>query len=105
MPHAGTEHTAKPVTVRDRPTDTSRHTVPARTALESDAATIRPTDDPKDRIAQLLMPTMPAIVPETVNAGPEPESDFEFEIRVRAALEKILSQDLLRHGLIAPEVL
>ena len=105
MPQTGTGHPANPATVMDRPSDVSRHTVRARTALESDAATIRPTEDPKDRIAQLLMPTMPAIVPETVNAGPEPESDFEFEMRVRAALEKILSQDLLRHGLIAPEVL
>lgn len=51
------------------------------------------------------MPVLPAIVPETANQDPEAETDFEFEMRVRAALEKILSQDLLRHGFIAPEVL
>ena len=69
------------------------------------ASAPRPTRDPKDAIAALLMPALPAVAPTLANTTTPPETDFEFELRVRAALENILSEDLLRHGLFTPEVL
>lgn len=105
LPNAGSRHSANPANVRHRPDVASNHAVSSPISGGADVAGIRPTQDPKDKIAQLLMPVLPAIVPEFANQDPEAETDFEFEMRVRAALEKILSQDLLRHGFIAPEVL
>lgn len=105
QPRAGTARSTGPANARRQPGAASHNPVPSRAATRTDFAETRPTDDQKDRIAKLLMPALPDIVPEAANQGPEPESDFEFEMRVRAAMEKILSQDLLRHGLIAPEVL
>lgn len=105
LPNAGSRHSANPANVRHRPDVASNPAVSSPISGGADVAGIRPTQDPKDKIAQLLMPVLPAIVLEFANQDPEAETDFEFEMRVRAALEKILSQDLLRHGFIAPEVL
>ena len=105
LPRAGIGRSADPANVTRQPGTASRYPMPARTETDTASAGDRPTRDQNDRIAQLLMPALPAIAPEAANQGPEPESEFEFEMRVRVAMEKILSQDLLRHGLNTPEVL
>lgn len=69
------------------------------------ASNPRQPEDPREALAALLMPALPAAAPTLANTATPPETDFEFELRVRAALENILSEDLLRHGLFTPEVL
>lgn len=59
------------------------------------------------------MPPLPSAVlaavpstatPADTQAATDEETTFEFEMRVRAALERIMAEDMLRHGLTQTEL-
>ncbi|MEM0987415.1 MAG: hypothetical protein AAGK00_00940 [Pseudomonadota bacterium] len=73
----------------------------------------RDSADVQRHLAEVLMPPLPSAVlaavpstatPADTQAATDEETTFEFEMRVRAALERIMAEDMLRHGLTQTEL-